>query len=243
MKDEVLQKAVDTDTDIIPRFDLVSPDGTVIASNVRLVLKNPVLTQGTPLNKKTLLSDDTARALGLTPTTATPDEAFSTLRASIGYCPKLKVDYFQGGEVHVLKVGNISGEVYDVPSPGSIIIDLDEYTTYRIWCVFAGVETDPIEVVVDTTKLYTLDFREKYVKWMLITPNSKQADFTVVHPKGYIFTYEHHSGPSIYLPVVGEYTAAAVGVYDGLYSNVVTLNVTAEDLDAKKTVVTNLTWP
>lgn len=49
-KDEVLGKAVDTDVEVIPRYDLVSPDGVIVAENVSLVLKNTIEQEGMPVN-------------------------------------------------------------------------------------------------------------------------------------------------------------------------------------------------
>lgn len=67
--DEVLDKAIPTDSEIIPRYDLVTPDGQKVAENVQIVLKNPVLQQGTPVNK--LAMDEVLAASGVTAGTST----------------------------------------------------------------------------------------------------------------------------------------------------------------------------
>lgn len=53
-QDEVLAKAVSTDATVIPRYDIKRPDGTKVAENVALELKNTVVNQGTPIDKNLL---------------------------------------------------------------------------------------------------------------------------------------------------------------------------------------------
>lgn len=65
MKDEILAKALDSDTEIVPRYDVVLPDGTKVAENAEIVLKNPVTQEGTPYNKEAVLQDATAALYGL----------------------------------------------------------------------------------------------------------------------------------------------------------------------------------
>lgn len=67
MKDEILAKALSTDTEIIPRYDIVKPDGTKLVENAELVLKNAVTQQGTPYNKASVLTDETAAKIWPTP--------------------------------------------------------------------------------------------------------------------------------------------------------------------------------
>lgn len=67
--DEVLDKALSSDPSVIPRYNLVSPDGTVVAENVQIVLQNPVLRQGMPINKQAM--DECLAASGTTGGTAT----------------------------------------------------------------------------------------------------------------------------------------------------------------------------
>ena len=62
--DEVLDKALSSDTAIIPRYDVVQPDGTKIAENVEFILKNPILTPGMPINKQVI--DECLAASGKT---------------------------------------------------------------------------------------------------------------------------------------------------------------------------------
>lgn len=53
-KDEVLEKALSTDSAVIPRFDIILPNGLKLGENVQLVLKNPVLQEGMPINKEVM---------------------------------------------------------------------------------------------------------------------------------------------------------------------------------------------
>ena len=66
--DEVLGK-VGSDTEVIPRYDLVAQDGTVVATNVKLVLKNQVITAGMPVDKAAM--DECLAASGTTGGSAT----------------------------------------------------------------------------------------------------------------------------------------------------------------------------
>lgn len=51
---EILEKALPTDTGAIPRFDIKAPDGSVLASDVTLELKNKVLQSGMPVDKQAI---------------------------------------------------------------------------------------------------------------------------------------------------------------------------------------------
>ena len=62
--DEVLGKAVDTDSAAVPRYDLVAPDGTVVATNVTLTLKNPIVQRGMNVDKVAM--DECLAASGTT---------------------------------------------------------------------------------------------------------------------------------------------------------------------------------
>lgn len=49
--DEVLDVAVSSDAAVVPRYNLVDPDGTIIAQNVQLQLTNPVVSEGMVVDK------------------------------------------------------------------------------------------------------------------------------------------------------------------------------------------------
>ena len=53
-QDEVLAKAAATDATVIPRYDIKRPDGTKVAENVALELKNTVVNEGTAIDKNLL---------------------------------------------------------------------------------------------------------------------------------------------------------------------------------------------
>lgn len=67
--DEVLDKAINTDAAVIPRYDVVLPDGTKVAEDAELILKNPVLQPGMPINKQAM--DECLAASGVTAGTKT----------------------------------------------------------------------------------------------------------------------------------------------------------------------------
>lgn len=52
-KDEVLGKALESDPIVVPRYDIVSPNG-VVAENVVINLKNPIIQEGMPINKEVM---------------------------------------------------------------------------------------------------------------------------------------------------------------------------------------------
>lgn len=68
-RDEVLEKVLDTDDSAVPRFDVEGENGEILHRNVRLILKNNILTQGTPINKVAL--DEMLAASGVTAGTST----------------------------------------------------------------------------------------------------------------------------------------------------------------------------
>ena len=66
--DEVLGK-VGSDTEVIPRYDIVDQNGATIAANVKLVLKNQVITAGMAVDKVAM--DECLAASGTTAGSAT----------------------------------------------------------------------------------------------------------------------------------------------------------------------------
>lgn len=66
--DEVLGK-VGSDTEVIPRYDIVDQNGNTVATNVKLVLKNQVITAGMPVDKAAM--DECLAASGTTGGSAT----------------------------------------------------------------------------------------------------------------------------------------------------------------------------
>lgn len=75
MVDEVLSKALPTDSEPIPRYNIVAADGSVLYENVEVRLANEVLVTGTLFNKATMLDDNVATRYNV----ATPNNAFNAL--------------------------------------------------------------------------------------------------------------------------------------------------------------------
>ena len=157
MRDEVLQKVLTADTTVIPRYDILLPDGTKVAENVRLVLKNTVLTVGTALNKQTLLKDTTATAYNLVADTAVPDDVFLAVRRATSYCPKIKVRALAGTVIYVKNIYNGQQFSYTVDFTNEITIDVMYYSTYKIWGILNGVRTADKYIDIDTTKTHLVD--------------------------------------------------------------------------------------
>lgn len=61
---EILDKALSTDASVIPRFDITDALGNVLATNVALTLKNPVIQEGMAVDKLAL--DECLAASGTT---------------------------------------------------------------------------------------------------------------------------------------------------------------------------------
>lgn len=51
---EILDKALPTDKTVVPRFDIEDAQGSVLAANVTLTLKNPVIQSGMPVDKQAM---------------------------------------------------------------------------------------------------------------------------------------------------------------------------------------------
>lgn len=168
MKDEVLQKVLDADTSIIPRYDILLPDGTKVAENVQLVLKNTVLTAGTPLNKQSLLKDATATLYGLNATNALPDDVLSAIRKSLSYCPKLKINSLPNTTIYVKNANTGVQTTYTVPSTGQVLVDILTYGTYKVRGVLNNASTDEVAIDVDETKVYTMNIGN-FITYVKIT--------------------------------------------------------------------------
>lgn len=78
MQNEILKPVLATDESAVPRYDIVSPTGSVLQQNVELRLKNEVMQEGTPYDEDSVLPAELATQLGL-PATATPAQAFQKL--------------------------------------------------------------------------------------------------------------------------------------------------------------------
>lgn len=240
MKDEVLQKAISTDVQVIPRYDVVLPDGTKVAENVQLVLKNTILTEGTPLNKENLLGDDTCRAYGLDPQTSTPDDVFMAIRNSVGYCPRILVTATAGSTVYLATNDGSKSWTFDVPSIGQVVVDVPAFGTYKVWSVLNGVSSIKETIVIDTLKVYTLNVAYYVSYWKISVDAEVGATITVKHTDGSTLTGTVASDKSctFTLPKTGKYTA--VGIYDSCSSETYSLTVSDSDIGTTKT--TSMKW-
>lgn len=227
MKDEVLAKAIASDEEVIPRYDIVLPDGTVFAQNAKLVLKNEVLTQGTPLNAQNLLSDDTSAALWLQDSKATPDEAFKAIRSSVGFCPRIQVNYIPGGNLYLTAhnvIGSLNGSPsttrYPVPLRGQVTMDVPAYGEFLVWgtCHTFGNQNVPSTttetlVMVDTVKLYTVELEYFMCQMMVFSAGiGTSVLLSFLKSDGNTSSIEMIVGDnnlSFWLPFPGKYTVTA----------------------------------
>lgn len=67
-QDEILNKALPTDETVIPRYDIQTPDGTTVAENATITLKNQIIQVGMPYNKN--FANEVLAASGTTTGTA-----------------------------------------------------------------------------------------------------------------------------------------------------------------------------
>lgn len=203
MKDEVLQKAIETDSTVIPRYDIILPDGTKVAENVQLVLKNAVLTAGTPLNRQTLLKDATAVLYGLDAASALPDDALLAIRNSAGYCPKLKIYSVPGATIEVQRANaSTVATTYTVPTSGVLTVDILTYGTYRVCATISGTRTADKYIDISETKQYSVEVFS-YVAYV---------KFTVTREVGATVVAIHTDG-SVANGVVGSDKTCTIALY------------------------------
>lgn len=81
MQNEILSPVLPTDETAIPRYDILNPDGTKLAVNAQLVLKNQIQQEGTPYSKETVLPAELCTTFGL-PATATLAQALEYLASA-----------------------------------------------------------------------------------------------------------------------------------------------------------------
>lgn len=68
-QDEVLGKALSTDSSVVPRFTIKAPDGSTVVQNATIEMTNPVVTAGMPVDKQAM--DECLAASGTTGGSAT----------------------------------------------------------------------------------------------------------------------------------------------------------------------------
>jgi len=232
LKDEVLQKAIETDTSVIPRYDIILPDGTKVAENVQLVLKNAILAAGTPLNRQTMLKDSTAELYGMD-ANALPDEVLLAIRNSASYCPKLKIYSVPGATIEVQGANaSTAAATYTVPTSGVLTIDILTYGTYRVCATISGTRTADKYIDISETKQYSVEVFS-YVTYV---------KFTVTQEVGAAIVAIHTDG-SVANGVVGADKTCTIALYktgswsfsaeyEGTYAQTASINP-GEDLGGK----------
>ena len=160
-------------------------------------------------------------------TVSTPDDALEVIRASVGYCPRARINMLAGSTIHIRNNRTNATQQYTVPSTGYVIVDFLSFDTYSIWGVLNGVVTTTETLVVDTIKMYTVDVDFYICTWKFTVEAEIGATITVRHADGLTFTGTVASDRtcSIILPKTGTWTA--VGVYSSCNSASYTFNATA----------------
>lgn len=172
-QDEVLAKAAATDATVIPRYDIKRPDGTTVAANVALELKNEVVNEGTAVNKQLL--DELLAASGTCGGTASAltleqdgfilaDGAEVRIKTSafdIGAGATLNVNGTGAKNIIVPSGENFSGSVragvwliliYSAELDGYIVVSktmktvTEIFTSSGIWTCPAGVKSVHVQV-------------------------------------------------------------------------------------------------
>ena len=75
MQNEILKPVLETDDLAVPRYDVVTPNGSVAFENVELRLKNEIVQEGTPYSEEAMMPPELYDKLELDKT-ATPGRAF-----------------------------------------------------------------------------------------------------------------------------------------------------------------------
>jgi hypothetical protein len=233
LKDEVLQKALSADTTVIPRYDIILPDGTKFAENVQLVLKNVVLTEGTPLNRQTLLKDATAVLYGLNATNALPDDVFLAVRNSASYCPKLNIYSVPGATIELQKA-NVASTIatYTVPTSGVLTVDILSYGTYRVCATISGTRTLDKFIDISETKQYSVEVFS-YVTYVKCTVTQEVgATITAIHTDGSVANGVVGADKTCIIALYKTGLWSFSAEYEGTYAQTTAINP-GQDLEGK----------
>lgn len=233
MKDEVLQKAIETDSTVIPRYDIILPDGTKVAENIQLVLKNVVLTAGTPLNRQSLLKDATAVLYGMSADTALPDEVLLAIRNSTSYCPKLKIYSVPGATIEVqLANAPIAATTYTVPASGVLSVDILTYGTYRVCGTISGTRTVDKYIDIRETKQYAMEVFS-YVTYVKFTVTQEVgATIVAIHTDGSAAAGVIGADKTCTIALYKTGTWSFSAEYEGTYAQTASINP-GQDLEGK----------
>ena len=233
MKDEVLQKALEADATVIPRYDIILPDGTKVAENVQLVLMNTVLAEGTPLSKQTLLKDTTATLYGMIPTNALPDDVLVAIRNSASYCPKLNIYSVPGATIELQKA-NVASTVatYTVPTSGVLTVDILSYGTYRVCATIGGTRTLDKYIDISETKQYSVEVFS-YVTYVKFTVTQEVgATIVAIHSDGSVANGVVGANKTCTIALYKTGTWSFSAEYEGTYAQTTSINP-GQDLEGK----------
>lgn len=243
MKDEVLQKALETDASIIPRYDIILPDGTKVAENVQLVLKNTVLTEGTPLNRQTLLKDVTAVMYGLDAASALPDNVLLAIRNSASYCPKLNIYSAPGATIEFQRANASEATTtttYTVPDSGVLPIDVTAYGTYRVCATISGTRTPDKYIDIRETKQYSVEVFS-YVAYVKFTVTQEVgATVVAIHSDGSVANGVVGADKTCTIALYKTGTWSFSAEYAGTYAQ--TLSITCDQASAGTTYERSPAW-
>lgn len=233
MKDEVLQKAIETDTSVIPRYDIILPDDTKVAENVQLVLKNAILAAGTPLSRHTLLKDTTAVLYGMSADTALPDEVLQVIRNSVSYCPRLKIYSVPGATIEVQGANaSTAAATYTVPASGVLSVDILTYGTYRVCATISGTRTADKYIDVSETKQYSVEVFS-YVTYVKFTVTQEVgAAIVAIHSDGSVANGVVGADKTCTIALYKTGTWSFSAEYEGTYAQTASINP-GQDLGGK----------
>lgn len=79
MQDEILSPVLPSDSNAVPRYNIIGQDGDTLFPNVQLQLQNKIIQEGTPFDTEHILPSSVCTLLGL-PASATPAEAYQKLQ-------------------------------------------------------------------------------------------------------------------------------------------------------------------
>lgn len=129
-RNEVLAKAIQSDQQVVPRYNLVDAAGNVLAENVMLELQNPVIQVGTPVDKAVL--DECLAASGVTEGT---DTAFTLAQENFALFDGAVVRicfHVDSGATPTLNINNTGAKALMV----SKIKPLKAGIAAGTWCTF-----------------------------------------------------------------------------------------------------------
>ena len=182
MQNEILKPVLDTDEAAVPRYDIVGPNGSVIQQNVELRLKNEVMQEGTPLDKNSLLRDETAAALKLSQSDPTVNDALYDLSQKTQPAV-LNVTTNAGVVVTATKGSKVLSATAD--SSGLAVLYPYEFGTWTLGATING-ETLEFPFVIDAIAVFntSLTTNLEAAPWGIISAISEAGNAASVWSVG-----------------------------------------------------------